>query len=336
MNYLPQAKRLLDAIIGKSIDRVPNFEVFFENNQIVKHFIGKEIERIEDELDFCLKIGWGSLSTGFCWAYDFGYNIEQSSDGSSHYKAGAEITRDAFDKLVMPDIAKIVELHCKKAKIAHEAGLATHYFVGHCFHVIATNLGLENFSILCCDDFELVLHMMEKVEEFNRLLLKKLVDSGEKPDFIIFDADCAFKNGMMVNPSMYRQLTSLATVKTLQLLKDNNIPYVFHTDGDVREVYPVFIEWGVSATHGVEAAANNLLDIKERYGDEITLIGNFDPVFISNASPQEVKRAAKEMVAIGKKGGRYIAGLNTIVKDYVPVENYLAFLEAIDEEGKMI
>jgi len=47
----------------------------------------------------------------------------------------------------------------------------------------------------------------------------------------------------------------------------------------------------------------------------------------------EIRRAAAEMVLVGKPGGRYVAAVNTIVGEEVPLENYLAFLESVADAG---
>ena len=65
----------------------------------------------------------------------------------------------------------------------------------------------------------------------------------------------------------------------------------------------------------------------------MTLLGNFDPVELALGRPEEIRRAAAEMVRVGKPGGRYVAAVNTIVGREVPLENYLAFLDGVAEAG---
>lgn len=89
------------------------------------------------------------------------------------------------------------------------------------------------------------------------------------------------------------------------------------------------IELGFSTTHGVEAAANNLADIKAEFEKQITLIGNFDIGDLALKPPVEIHEMTIEMLKIGYQGGRYIAGCNTLPRNNIPLENYLAFRNAI-------
>ena len=91
----------------------------------------------------------------------------------------------------------------------------------------------------------------------------------------------------------------------------------------------MLIELGFSAFHGVEAAANDLGDIKRRFGRDITLMGNMDVVFLTHASVAEVRAATERMLTIGMEGGRYVAACNTSPMDYIPYGNYLAMVDVI-------
>ena len=67
----------------------------------------------------------------------------------------------------------------------------------------------------------------------------------------------------------------------------------------------------------------------DEFGDEIVLAGNMDVVFLSKATPDEVRRETEEMLNIGSSKGKFVAACNTSPQDYVPEENYLAMTETI-------
>ena len=106
-----------------------------------------------------------------------------------------------------------------------------------------------------------------------------------------------------------------------------------HTDGKIDEVIPFVIKLGFSAIHGIEAACNDLGEIKERFGKQISLIGNMDIVDLTRKKPIEIEEETKKMLADGKPNGGYIAGCNTLVAKYIPLENYLTMLNAIKRYG---
>jgi uroporphyrinogen-III decarboxylase len=94
-------------------------------------------------------------------------------------------------------------------------------------------------------------------------------------------------------------------------------------------VIPMRIELDFSGVHGVEAVANDLADIKRRFGQDITLIGNMDINFLGYASEEEIRQATREMLVVGARGGRYVASCTSGPEGFIPLENYLAFVEEI-------
>ncbi len=334
MEWLPQAVRLRKIISGELPDRVPNFEFFFDNPAVRRHFLGHEPQGgLEEQAEFTEAIGWGSMVSGW-FAIRIGARSEVASDGTSHYAGGSPLTWELLRGMRDPDFGPGLEKLHQGLEAAHSRGLMAHCFVLHCFHSAATGLGLERLALMCYDEFDLLKAYMERVEAHNQRAIQAMVEQGCVPDFIVFDGDCSFKNAMMVRPETYRELVFDCTCQTCREITKAGIPYLFHTDGKVDRLYPILIELGFSGAHGVEAQANDLGEIKRLFGDRFTLFGNMDPVFLAWSSPEEVYEATVEMVRTGKPGGRYGAAVNTIVSDYTPLENYLAFLEAIRDVGE--
>ena len=89
------------------------------------------------------------------------------------------------------------------------------------------------------------------------------------------------------------------------------------------EAVPFVIKLGFSALHGIEKACNNLGKIKEKFGKEISLLGNMDIVDLTKKSPAQIEKETKDMVNSGMTNGGYVAGCNTLVAKYIPAENYL-------------
>jgi len=326
----PEAQRILDVLAGKPIDRVPRQELFFGNPAVEEHFIGRPVGsdlQARVELASALDWGWGPVGS---FGQMLGSRHEFASDGTGHYAGGSELTREALDSWPEPDLEMYMERYLPPARLARSLGLLVQFFVLHCFHSAATGIGMERVCLMVYDQPELLADYMREVERRNRLMLQALLDAGEAPDVVIFDADCAFKNSMMVSPADYRRFTHEPTNATCELLQDASIPFMMHTDGKIDGVYPLWIEMGCAGAHGVEKQANELAEIKQRFGDRLTLFGNFDPGELAMGSAEDIRRDAAEMVRVGKRGGRYVAAVNTIVGPEAPVENYLAFIEGVD------
>jgi uroporphyrinogen decarboxylase len=109
----------------------------------------------------------------------------------------------------------------------------------------------------------------------------------------------------------------------------------FHTDGDVFDLIPDFIEIGVDILNPVQTSAGKMSDLpelKKRFGDKLTFCGAVDTHHIlPQGTPDEVRAEVKRVAEIlGPGGGYMLAPVHTIM-DEVPAENILAMVDAIDE-----
>ncbi len=328
---LPQAQDLYAALTGQMPRRVPRQELFFDNPAIAHHFIGRDVrgDRLAT-MELAREIGWG-MALATSWGVRIGARNEVASDGTSHYAGGSEVTWEDLDRMPEPDLARVAEDFAVNAEAIRAEGLLVHIFMLHCFHSAATGIGMERLCLMVYDQPDLLREYMRRVEDFNRRALQVVLDAGGVPDIAIFDADCAFKTACMVSPATYRDLIFEPTAATCAMLREAGIIVMMHTDGRIDDVYPVWLEMGLAGAHGVEAQANDLADVKARFGERMTLFGNFDPVVLATERPERIREMAREMVQVGKPGGRYVAAVNTIVGDNVPLENYLAYVSGADE-----
>jgi uroporphyrinogen decarboxylase len=189
-------------------------------------------------------------------------------------------------------------------------------------------MGLTNFAVRVYRDFPFVDRAFEIVEERNRLAIDTVIREV-RPDVVLFDGDCSYKHGLMVDPGIFRRLVFEKTRKTVAHLKEIDIPYVLHTDGKLDDVIPLLIELGFSMVHGCESKANDLGDLVNRFGDDIVLAGNMDIDFLSRATIPVIRRETISMLETGSQKCKFVAACNTSPMDFIPDENYIAMAETI-------
>lgn len=223
-----------------------------------------------------------------------------------------------------PQLAEIRRKREECARVDRACWMA----IPWCFHIIATSISLEPFACACYDRPNFIHEAMIWVESRNHHAVQEVV-SRVQPDFVLIDGDCAYKTGTMISPEMMTDFTLEPSRQTFKLISDLGIPIAFHTDGRLDDVIPLLLELGVSAVHGCEKQANDLCHLVSEFGDQITLCGNMDVLFLSAAPPEEVSAETEKMLQIGSSSGQFIAGCNTSPQDYLPPENYRAMANAI-------
>ena len=262
----------------------------------------------------------------------FGANTALASDGTEHYVPNVlAVGASLKPYLDESDFGEFVAQTRQVVKFSHQTGLAAEGRVISCIHALSTALGLEGLAIAAYEYADWLEEAMELIERRNRRAISAMIDA--KVDIVLFDGDCAYKNGLMLSPEMMRRFWFDRTCQTVKLLHDAEVWAYYHTDGKVDEVLPMLIELGFAAFHGCEKAANDLAHLKREFGEQITLIGNADHAELTLFSPERIITATEQMMRVGAAGGRFIADVNTSVPAQAPLENYEAFVQAVRGAG---
>jgi len=158
-------------------------------------------------------------------------------------------------------------------------------------------------------------------------------------DIIKIGDDLGTQRSLLMSPKMYRQVLKPIHADYIAFIKERtNAKVFFHTDGDVFDLIPDFIEIGVDILNPIQTSAGkmaNLLELKSKFGDKLTFCGAVDTHrVLPMGTQQEVRDEVKRVIDIIAPGGGYmLASVHTIMDD-VPPENILAMVDAVEEFGK--
>ena len=321
------SRALLRLLRGERVYKPPFWEVWFAMDEFFRRHYG-EYQEIESRIRMAYDLGMAAVNLGSVDTNASFRKDEVVSDGSSRYAGGFLVSLKQLEERKLPDWSKTVQQWERDQRLIKEAGLISWATLPWCFHTVATSMGLSNFAVKLYRDFEFIDAAFEWVEERSRKAIDEVIREV-RPDFVLFDGDCAYKSGLMISPRLFNRLVFEKTEETVSHLKRLNIPYTFHTDGKLDDVIPLLVSLGFSAVHGCEKAANDLNHLVDKFGDDIVLAGNMDVVFLSKAGPEEVRRETHEMLKIGSSKGKFVAACNTSPLDYIPEENYIAMIETI-------
>lgn len=319
-----RSERLMTLLRGGKVAEPPYWEPWFGKSEMLeRRYGGSYIAMANDLGHAAAHLGYMRLES------DFRTEVERIEETGVWYGGGALRDPAQLAEKPEPDWDTLADpLRDKRREIA-DAGLACWVVIPWCFHIVATSMSLENFALEIYDRPDFVREAMAWVERRNRKCIETAV-AELQPDFVLYDGDCAYKTGTMINPQTMRELTEQVTRPNVELLNDMDIPVAFHSDGKLDGVIPLIRDIGFAAIHGCEYQANDLEHLVDEFGDDIVLCGNMDVVFMKNATPEQVVERAEQMLRTGSAKQRYIAGCNTSVLDYVPDENYIALLRTVE------
>jgi uroporphyrinogen decarboxylase len=187
--------------------------------------------------------------------------------------------------------------------------------------------------------------------DFVRALLTKIADLcktlmghflheiGDNIDMIKIGDDLGMQNSLLMSPKMYRAIVKPIHADYISFIKSRTkAKLFFHTDGDVFDLIPDFIEMGVDILNPIQTSAgkmSNLEELKRQFGKYIIFCGAIDTHrILPFGTPEEVRAEVKRVIQIlGQDGGYMLASVHTILPD-VPPENILAMVDAALEFGR--
>jgi len=193
-------------------------------------------------------------------------------------------------------------------------------------------MGGETFYLSLLENPALIARMFEKVEALQYECIRRVVRLDCVGALRIND-DIAYNNGLLVSPKHLRGYFFPWLKKVAELCKQQDLPLIFHTDGNVYEVLDDIIDAGVSGLHPIQPNAMDIGYLKQKVGDKLCLLGNIDVDVMTRGTPQEVEAMVKKNLKEIAPGGGYIVGASNSVPEYIPLDNYNAMRQTTLEYG---
>ncbi|HHV96292.1 MAG TPA: hypothetical protein GXX37_07450 [Clostridiaceae bacterium] len=164
--------------------------------------------------------------------------------------------------------------------------------------------GIEGLSYLYADDEELYDEVINTVGDLCYKVTKAILSTGVKFDFGHFWEDICFKNGPLVNPSIFYEKVGPHYKRITDLLHEHGINIVsLDCDGCIDALIPTWLDNGVNTMFPIEVGTwgGNIAAWREKYGRELRGVGGMDKrVFAQDykAIDREIERL-KPLVALG-------------------------------------
>jgi len=195
-------------------------------------------------------------------------------------------------------------------------------------------VGLEKFlSDLACEE-DYVPVLMDRVMHINTEIGKQLIELGA--DIIMAGDDFGTQTGMLLNPSLWRRHFKRRIEYMFQEFRKVN-PYIktaWHSCGSILPIIPDFIEIGLDILNPIQPLAKGMdpVFLKREYGKDLVFCGGIDiQNLLPTGKPERIKKEIKKIIdVLGSGGGYIIAPAHNIQAD-TPVENILAFFEAVKQ-----
>ena len=142
----------------------------------------------------------------------------------------------------------------------------------------------------------------------------------------------------VINPDLHREHSLVFGKAVCDKAHKYNIPVQYHMCGKSRDALEITAAMGVDgfdALEGPPTGTVDLAEVKQTFGDRISLRGNVNSITVMlHGSPADVERDVIRCMDAAKAGGGYILGVGDQTPYDTPEENLIAFVEAGRKYGK--
>lgn len=235
---------------------------------------------------------------------------------------------NAADRREMHDIAAMW------SGIIGDRGVLAPWGFAGVFNFCCDLCGMENFYTLPYEDEERYRALMDGISAAQAAAATALADTA---------VDCIGMQGHMAggattSPDYFAEFVLPYERRVVEAIRAAGKFSIYHNCGFARNLYANYRDVGMTVWETVSEPPrgdNRLAEAKAVLGDKICLLGNLDQVdFLKRATPQEVAARAREIVATGKPGGRFIFSTSDYLEKNTPRENVVAMLAAAKEAGR--
>jgi len=191
------------------------------------------------------------------------------------------------------------------------------------------SMDLEGFSMALADDPDLIDIILKRYLDWFICAAGEMKKRGA--DLIWCFDDFAYRSGPMMSPAVFRE-------RVLPLLRavtsDIPLPWIFHSDGDLRPVLKDLLGLGMSGLHPIEPECMSLAKLKKEIGDEVCLIGNFSVDVLARGTAEQTHREVARCFADGAPSGGYMISSSNSIPSYALPENVRVMADEIERQRK--
>ncbi|TFF89682.1 MAG: hypothetical protein EU548_06870 [Promethearchaeota archaeon] len=194
--------------------------------------------------------------------------------------------------------------------------------------------GLENFSRLLAHHKQ-IKKVFDDRGEFT-LELTKIFCEHDARLIILWD-DYGFKNGLFMNPRYYRKYVFPWIKRICDAAHKRDCKILLHSDGDLLLIFEDILDCGVDALNPIEPTTANpdydIFKLHEKYGDQITFVGNISPVMLATGEISEIENYSKKLIQKIAPGGGYIFSSGHSINPAVTLDRWQAVLRIREKYG---
>ena len=341
----PDFNRVMQALNCEEPDRVPlgdwSIDILAKEG-----FLKKEVASLDDEIEFWVKAGFDfiPLSTDIMGLKAAPERVQGNELKTKYGKkvqrswvqehSGLITNWEQFEKYIWPTVGDADFSKWDYFDKALPDGMKGLLLCGRIMAPVWMYMGTETFYYALDDNPDLLEAMFKKVGEIQYGIIERAIEHKSVGAILVND-DIAHNSGLMIHPRHLEKYVFPFLTKLGDLCAERGLGYIFHSDGDCTAAMDKIVDCGFKGFNPIQPNAMDILEVKEKWGRKLCLIGNINlDSTLTLGTPQDVRAEVHERIRTIAPGGGYLLGSSNSIPNYVPLENMIAMFDAGFEFGR--
>ena len=218
----------------------------------------------------------------------------------------------------------------------HARGLAALLFLEMTLFEKAWRIrGMENLLMDFLINPAVAERLLDEVVRRTATIARRYAEAGA--DIICLGDDVGAERAMMISPKIWRRWLKPRLASVVAGIKAANPDTLvfYHSDGKIEPIIPDLIEIGIDILNPIQPETMDAAWLKREYGQHLSFWGGIGvQTTMPFGTPAEVHRAVRSLIDVAGPTGLLVAPAHVIEPD-VPWDNIVAFLEAVQEYGRL-
>ncbi len=335
----PDKQRFWDAVNHIEREDICIMEVDADISHVNK-ILGKEfplsIHAYElpgpDNVELNARMGNDLIYFNERWNLGRKQGTSESSGDRVIYMGGTMKTRESLKDIAYLDLAPLEKRLEETVKAAEGTGLGIMAYVEFSPKVVNSAMGPEDYWINVLQDPQFVHDFQRYVADHCMKIVRLCGSYGV--DAILTSMLVGSTQGLICSPKVFNEFYQPLLCEHAQTVKESGMITCLHIDGNIQSLIPGFIDAGVDVLHPIQPCngLQNIYELKEKYGEKITFMGNMDVYGVmKDGTPEDVRQDTIDHIDKLAVGGGYIVGSSHNLAPEIPLENFYAMRDAAHE-----
>ena len=165
---------------------------------------------------------------------------------------------------------------------------------------------------------------------------RRMLDGGM--DGFALCADYCLNTGPFLRPEMFAEFVTPYLARLIAGYREMGAYVIKHTDGNLMPILDQLVSCKPHALHyiDIQAVDMDFRVIKERYGDQVCLIGGVQCSLLQTGTEDEIRENCRYVLEHGMPGGGYIYSTTNVAFKGLPLERYMLVLEMREKQGRYL